>query len=72
MGFMNVTDRTDALRDNMDGYYGDVVGVFTQDDTWDVHVFLICRDEDGLVVAMFDCASVATNCLSQLVTSNVR
>jgi hypothetical protein len=55
MGFMDVTDRTEALRDDVDGYYGDVVGVFTQEDTWDVHVFAIYRDEEGLVVAMFDC-----------------
>lgn len=53
MEFLHVYERPD-LKPLAENVYGQVEAVFAQEDTWDVHVFILFRDGDTLTVAMED------------------
>ena len=53
MEFLHVYERPD-LKPVAEASYGKVEAVFAQEDTWDVHVFILYLDAGTLTVAMED------------------
>jgi hypothetical protein len=54
MDFLEVFERPELLNSARDNF-PDAKGVFTQEDTWDVHIYILWTEQNTWFVSMIDC-----------------